>query len=173
MIEFVGNSNNVINWSAVIQSLEQQTPAYFGINFKLSTQKDNTLLVKDWESCGFVFQEDGGTIGWDIFIPEKNFDVQIVQTFTDYFKIKNYNNAWITRINVGMHIPEYNEFDQSDAITPRWHCHMADDESSVLYIGEQILYNQRQGDTYQWGDNKINYAFGNISFKPKYFFNIS
>lgn len=172
MIEFVGNCNNAINWSEIILLLEQQTPEYYGINFKLSTQKNNSKIIEDWKNCGFMFQENGGTIGWDIFVPEKNFDSKIVKTFKDYFKIKSYTNAWITRINVGMHIPEYNEFSENDIATPRWHCHMTADDSCVMFVGDQILYNRLQGDTYQWGSNKTNFAFGNISFKPKYIFNI-
>ncbi len=166
MIEFVGNTGNLINWSKVIDQLKDQQPSYVG-PFYNKDRLDSTL--ESYKKANLYLEKDQGTVGWDIFLPGVDFDTEVVKQFSQFVGVKEYKDAWITRLKVGMMIPPFQEFND---IGPRWHCHITDDLwGHVMFVEDVPLYQQRQGNVYRWSSKNVIYAANNVGFKPQYFFN--
>ena len=84
MKQYVGNCSDVIDWNAVVESIKNSEPAYQGPRH---TKQDDLPGIKEisesWDKAGYTLASEGGTIGWDMCIPETNFDRSVVDKFAD------------------------------------------------------------------------------------------
>lgn len=179
MIAYLGTSNAVINWQELIDSLEKQEPAYVGPSH---SRKDNIPGVHDvldkWDTAGYVLQADGGTAGWDMFLPNKNFDIKIVDSFAKFVGMDSYNSAWVSRVNPGMMVPyHWDVHDHEEELIKkgnfkRWHCHMSlPTFGHAFFADNQCFYNQEQGAVYEWDDRRHWHGGINCGLVSKYVFN--
>jgi hypothetical protein len=179
MISYLGNSSVVINWQELIDSLEIQEPAYVGPSH---SRKDNIPGVHDvldkWDQAGYVLQADGGTAGWDMFLPNRNFDQKIVDKFADFIGATSYNSAWVSRVNPGMVVPyHWDVHDHEEELSTmgnfkRWHCHMSKPGfGHAFFADNKCFYNQEQGSVHEWDDRKLWHGGTNCGLVPKYIFN--
>ena len=108
MKQYIGNCNDVIDWNAVVDSVANSKPAYKGPRH---TKEDDLPGIKEiseaWDKAGYTLASEGGTVGWDMCIPETNFDKKIVQQFSDYVGV-DVLSCWVSVIHQGYHAP--------------WHC---------------------------------------------------
>lgn len=166
MIELVGNCKDFINWNSVIDQIKHKQPSKVGpfyntenLDYVLKLCEENNLLLK----------ENQGTVGWDIFLPNIDFDESIVKKFAEYINVDSYTDAWITRLTVGMMILPFKEFNSTGN---RWHCHMSENEwGHVMFVDNKPLYSQDQGNVYKWSSKSLTYAANNVGSVPQYFFN--
>lgn len=179
MTTYIGNCQGLIDWNEVICSLENQQPAYVGPRHDVG---DNVVGVNEvaipLREAGYKTIPEGGNLGWDMFLPDKNFDRQIIQTFIDWVGLDGYTNAWISRVNPGnMAAWHWDVTDDEATLTDkewsRYHVHMtAPQHGHVFILEDQCLYGRAQGDTFKWPDRKSWHAGANCGLVPKYQFNI-
>lgn len=179
MIKHIGNCSSIIDWNQVLDHLSNQTPSYIGPRHRST---DNIVGLSDiaekWESAGYRLAVDGGSAGWDMFLPKDKFDYSVVEKFSEWVGI-NPINAWISRVNPGMVAPwhwDANDAEEEYNSLPdmlRFSCHISPPSPGHIFIvDDQCFYNQKQGSTYQWPSRKSWHAGANCGLVPKYIFNI-
>ncbi len=165
MIEYVGNCNNKINWNLVIDHLTDKTPSKVGPFYNIENL-EHTL--ESYKKSKLILREFQGTVGWDIFLPGVDFDIDIVHRFAKFVNVESYTDAWITKLSMGMMIPPFKEFNMPG---PRWYCHITEKAwGHVTFVENETLYSQEQGSVYRW-DKTAEYAVNNVGLVPQYFFN--
>ena len=178
-MRFIGNCNDIINWQEIIDSLSTQTPAYVGPRHREDDPIiDIGTIAKQWKDAGYVLLADGGSAGWDMFFPESNFSDEVVKKFSDYVGI-HAESARISRIHPGNCAPwhwDANDNEEQYSKMPemiRFSCNISKPENGHIFIVEDFcLYNQEQGNVWQWPSRKSWHAGSNCGLVPKYLFNI-
>jgi len=179
MLKFIGNCSNIIDWNNVIANLATQQPAYIGPRHK---ENDNIPgldeVSKLWRSAGYKTIHEGGNAGWDMFLPEINFDRSIIKIFANWVGIEldGPYYCWISRVNPGMMAPWHWDVTDDEATLSteaiRFHCHiMPPQPGHVFIVEDQCFYNQAVGDTFQWPSRKSWHTGSNSGMNPKYMFN--
>ena len=179
MSQYIGNTNNIVHWQDIILSLEKKTPAYVGPRH---TDHDPIIGIIDifsgWRKAGYVLAADGGTCGWDMFFVNTHFDQSIVDSMSEFLKIKPVS-AWISRVNPGMFAPwhwDANDSEELYSALPdmvRFNCFISNKAPGHSFIVDNIcIHDYQQGDVYQWSSRKSWHAGANFGYTPKYVFNI-
>ena len=181
MLKYYGNFQGV-DWAALVESLKSQQPAYVGPRHRANDEKAPGVneVASAWESAGYKTNDNGGNASWDMFIPNTNFDREIVHKFINFVGLDGYTNAWISRINPGCVAPWHwdvtdNETTLSSQSAVRYHCHIqspAEIIGHTLIVEDTCLYNQKPGETYLWSDRKAWHGGSNCGFEPMYLFNV-
>lgn len=180
MVRLIGNCSKVIDWNAVIKDCENTEPEYIGPSH---SRADNLPgldeIANMWEKAGYKNLDQGGTVGWDMYIPGKQFDQSAIEKFCEYFEIENYSTAWISSIKVGNFAPiHWDVHDDEEEMSklpdiPRYHCHIGKPKFGHIFIvDEKCFYNQQQGATYRWESRKLWHAGTNMGLETKYILNL-
>jgi hypothetical protein len=185
MIEYIGNSSEVIDWNDVISNIERcgftSHPGPFtGPSHKAGDPIPLLNEVTDiWTNEGYKCVKDGGSVEWDMFFPGVHFDQSIVDKFVKYFGIENYDSAWISRVWPGNFAPMHWDVNNNEAELlklpnrQRWHANISKPAFGHIFIVDDVcLYNKEQGSTYKWDDRRYWHAGSNIGLVPKYQFNL-
>lgn len=181
MKNFVGNCNHIIDWNAVIASIENQEPAYIGPRHKEGDVKAVGLneVADVWNKAGYVPAYNGGNAGWDMFFPGHNFDQDVVTKFAEFVGVPGVTNAWIARIRPGYVAPWHWDVTDDETTlsskkdTIRFHCHIQTPEDSLghsLILEDEIFYREQQGAVYKWPHRKSWHGASNCGIKPFYTF---
>ena len=153
MKQYVGNCGDVIDWNAVVESVANSKPAYQGPRH---TRNDDLPGIKEiseaWDKAGYTLASEGGTVGWDMCIPETNFDRSVVDKFSDYVGV-DVLSCWVSVIHQGYHAPWHwdtqdneEELKKLGAIE-RFHVHMQDTRPGhILIVEDELYYNAKQCD---------------------------
>lgn len=179
MTQFIGNCSDKINWDELIINLEKTNPSYIGPRHRAG---DNIIglddISKKWEDAGYKTIECGGSSGWDMFLPGVSFSNNIIETFCNIVNITPHS-AWISRLKPGMYAPPHwdaNDEEERFSKIPdmvRFSCHVSRPaDGHVFMIDDQVLYNQTQGNIYQWNSRKSWHGGANAGLTNKYLFNI-
>jgi hypothetical protein len=181
MLKYFGNCNT-IDWTALVESLKTQEPAYVGPRHKAGDVKAIGIddVANKWINAGYKYKAEGGSASWDMFLPGANFDQSIVFKFVDFLGLDNYSNAWISRVNPGYVAPWHwdvtdDEHTLDSQQSVRFHCHIqpqVDVIGHTLIVEDTCLYNQAIGETYQWEARKSWHGAANCGFTPMYLFNL-
>jgi len=175
MIKNIGNCSSIINWDEVIKDCENTNPAYIGPSHGLEDNLPGLDEILDiWRTANYKTIDKGGTVGWDMFLPGKQFDYKVVEEFNKFFNIEC-TSLWISRIWPGRFAPIHWDVSDNEDRLPglkRYHCHIGKPKWGHIFIaGDQSFYNQPQGETYEWLDRKIWHAGTNCGVEPKYILN--
>lgn len=179
MIEYVGNCANIIDWDSVIRDCENVSPEYIGPKHKRGDDIPGLdPVVEIWEKAGYRNSADGGTVGWDMFFPGKQFDQSVVDKFSEFVGIENSRAVWISRIHPGRFAPmhwDVNDDEEELSKLPdpiRFHCHIGKPSFGHIFIVEdKCFYNEMQGSTYKWPSRKSWHAGTNCGLVSKYILN--
>lgn len=185
MIEYIGNSSDVINWDEVISGLEQHDFSQHPGPSTGPTHKEGDPIprlnecTELWKRAGYKSVEEGGTVQWDMFFPGVHFDQNIVDKFVEYFKVEHYDSAWISRVRPGNFAPmhwDVNDHEEELLKQPdrmRWHAHISKPAFGHVFVVNDIcLYGKEQGSAYRWNDRRYWHAGSNCGLVPKYQFNL-
>lgn len=179
MLKFIGNCDT-IDWLSLISDLEKQQSAYVGPRHD---KGDNVPGVEEvaapLRDAGYKMKHEGGNASWDMYLPGKNFDENIVKEFMRFVGMTEYTNAWISRVKPGDVAPWHWDITDDEKTLDskkkfdRFHCHVSPPSPGhVLIVDEHCLYNQPSGATWKWPSRKSWHAGANAGLKPKYIFNI-
>ena len=156
MKQYIGNCSDIIDWNSVVDSVKNSEPAYKGPRH---TKEDDLPGIKEiseaWDKAGYTLASEGGTVGWDMCIPETNFDKKIVQQFSDYVGV-DVLSCWVSVIHQGYHAPwHWDTQDNEEELRKmgpieRFHVHMQDTRPGhILIVEDELYYNAKQGDVYK------------------------
>jgi hypothetical protein len=179
MIKYIGNTNHLIDWQKIIDELEFQTPSYVGPRH---SENDPIIGIQEmsklWKNAGFELIKDGGTAGWDMFFPGKNFDNSIVEIFSNFVN-KKVIDCWISRVNPGNMTPWHwdcndKEDEYSKMNIVRYSCSISNPSfGHAIMVENECLYYKDQGDVFEWPSRTCWHGGVNCGFKPKYMLNFS
>ena len=161
-----------------MDSLSTQTPGYVGPRHRAD---DDIMGISEvaakWDAAGHVLIADGGTAGWDMFFPGVHFSQTIVDTFAEFINATEIN-CWVSRIQPGNMTPwhwDANDNEEEYRKMPnmiRCSCHVSPPTPGhALMLEEYCLYNQAQGNVWEWPDRTSWHGGINCGFTPKYLFN--
>ena len=176
MIENIGNCSSIIDWNSVIRDCANTEPAFVGPSHKRGDNLPGLDEILDlWEKHGYQTLQNGGNVGWDMFLPGQQFDSSVVDQFNNYFELEC-ENFWISRVHPGRFAALHWDVHDDEEIIgdrPRYHCHIgAPAFGHVFLVDEQCFYNQPQGTTYKWESRKLWHAGNNCGITPKYILNV-
>ena len=180
MLEYIGNCSEKINLDELVRQCNESVPDYIGPRHR---KTDNIPGLDEvttlWENAGYELINQGGTVGWGMYFPGKQFDKEFVDKFCKFYDIKEYFTAWISRVDVGQFSPlhwDVNDKEIELAKLPkkvRYHCHISKPNFGQIFIVEkECFYNQPQGSTYKWEDRKLWHAGTNCGLQTKYILNL-
>lgn len=175
MVRNIGNCSHIIDWDNVIRDCENNQPEYVGPSHKRGDNIPGLDEILDlWEKHGYKSLADGGNVGWDMFLPGKQFDEFVTQQFNRHYKL-DCKNFWISRVHPGHFAAlHWDVHDNEEQIgdKPRYHCHISKPAfGHVFIVDEKCLYRQPQGTTYRWESRKLWHAGNNCGLTPKYILN--
>lgn len=175
MVRSIGSCNHVIDWDSVIQDLENVEPEFVGPSHKRGDNLPGLDPILDmWETAGYTTVHQGGTAGWDMFIPGKQFDQSIVDSWNKYYKLEC-KNVWISRVWPGRFAPIHWDVHDDEANLPecpRYHTHIGKPQwGHIFIVADKCLYNREQGETFRWENRKMWHAGTNCGTAPKYIWN--
>jgi len=177
MPKFIGNTRSLIDWEGMISSLETQVPAYVGPRH---SKDDDIEGIKEmdrlWTTAGHKLLNENGTAGWDMFFPELNFDKDIVEKFSTFVNVESLS-CWVSRIHPGNMTPWHwdcndKEEEYIKLNTARFTCHISKpDNGHFVMVENTCMYNQEQGNIWEWPSRTSWHGGINCGLRPKYLFN--
>jgi len=175
MVRSIGTCSHVIDWDNVIRDIENIDPEYVGPSHKRGDNVPGLDPILDmWEQAGYKTVYEGGTAGWDMFIPGKQFDQSIVDAWNNYYNL-DCKNVWISRVWPGLFAPiHWDVHDDEEKLPecPRYHCHIGKPQwGHIFIVDDKCLYNRAQGETFRWENRKLWHAGTNCGTTPKYIWN--
>lgn len=178
-MKYIGNCNHLIDWEKLVNELNHIAPEYTGPRHDVGHNVPGVDEVGiPLRNAGYKFVTEGGSLGWDMFMPDKQFDRKIVEIFMEYVGLESYVNAWISRVKPGnVAAWHWDVTDDENTLNKtdhkRFHVHISKPQPGHVFILEDnILYGREQGDTFQWPSRKSWHAGANCGLVPKYQFNI-
>lgn len=177
MPKFFGNCSDLIDWDQVIKDIESKDPHYVGPRHDVGDPVQGVNeVVGNLRNAGYKTRHEGGTAGWDMYIPGQNFDAQVVKKFAEFLGLDGYTNAWVARILPGHMAPWHWDITDDEATLSksnivRYHCHIQKPTiGHMLVVEDQMFYGAKQGDVYKWPDRKSWHCAANCGFEPFYSF---
>ena len=69
MLEYVGNCNDIINWTDLIKDLEKQQSAYIGPRHDVGHNVPGVEEVaQPLREAGYKMKNEGGKASWDMYL---------------------------------------------------------------------------------------------------------
>mgnify|MGYP001076121891 FL=1 len=166
---------NTIDWNSVINDCANNAPEYVGPSHKRGDNLPGLDPILDmWEEAGYKTVAQGGTAGWDMFIPGKQFDQSIADEWNKHYKL-DCKNIWISRVWPGRFAPIHWDVHDNEANLPecpRYHSHIGKPQwGHIFIVDDKCLYNRPQGETFRWENRKLWHAGTNCGLTPKYIWN--
>jgi hypothetical protein len=174
MKNLVGNCQT-IDWQAIVDRLKNTEPMYKGPRH----MGDNAIpgvieIAQMMEEAGYKTVADGGNMGWDMFAVTAD----ISDEFEKFVGAKKLS-CWISSVHPGHVAPwHWDTQDDEEAFTKieesvvRFHVHMEDTKPGhILIVEDEIYYNAKQGDVYQWPERVSWHAGSNCGVERKFIFN--
>ena len=168
----VGNCANIIDWSAVVNTISKLPPK----EFTMPTTPKSAELLKMLTDAGYSV--DDRSIHWVNYYPEIDYDPTINTMFGEFVGHTRYARAWISKVNPGNSVPWHWDADdnedeyllQGDLV--RYSCRINPASAGqVTVVGDHCLYADPIGDVYKWADYNLWHGSVNCGFEPKYQFN--
>jgi hypothetical protein len=180
MLKFIGNCNHIINWNEVIEAVDNSMPGYLGPRHDVGYAVEGVEEVaRPLRNAGYKMKAEGGNASWEMHFPGRQFPQEVVEKFMDFIGMDSYINCWISKVLPGDVAPwHWDITDDENTLNAkgtirRFHCHIDIPRPGHIVIVENTcLYNEAQGNVYEWPDRKSWHAGANAGLTPKYLFNI-
>lgn len=179
MLNYIGNCNKLIDWNKVVYDVDNNKPAYIGPRHDLG---DDVLghdeVIVPIRDAGYKFKKEGGNASWEMHFPGQQFSMDVVNQFMNFVGLIEWQSCWISKINPGDVAPWHWDVtedvsEDAEQNIKRFHCHIAPPANGhVLIVEDRCLYNESQGNVYQWPSRRSWHAGANAGLEPKYLFNI-
>ena len=172
MLEFVGNCNSILNWNEIINEVKDQEGKcackYLPVSEVPELKEINDALG---EYCQ-------PSIEWINYYPGKEFSMEVAEKFGEFVGAPRMIKSWISKIYPGKTAPwhwdwdvDWKEYEKKG--NPVRFTAMINEPAPghVFIVGDEALYNQKQGDVHKWPDFKSYHGGTNCGLVPKFNFN--
>lgn len=128
---------DTIDWDSVIEQCASVDPEFVGPSHKRGDTIPGLDPILDmWVEAGYKTVHEGGTAGWDMFIPGKQFDESVVDEWNTYYGLEC-NNVWISRVWPGRFAPIHWDVHDDEVNLPdcpRYHCHIGKPQWDIFLL---------------------------------------
>lgn len=186
MIEYLGNTNHLVNWDSFIQDINSVTPM---VGYQYSEDRSKSQdpkvieIANNWINAGYdVSQNLHSHIAWEAWYSGVHFDSSTTDIICDFLKIIPIDMAMVTRLIPGRFAPWHwdvrdsdteNRFNSYKKPIIRIHIHMNKPEvGHVFMVDDFVFYNEEQGSVYKWPNWKSWHGGANCGLTSKYQFSI-
>lgn len=172
-MKFIGNSNHIVDWQAVVEKLKEQPGRFRG-----SEQPDDihhnpkvAELREQWIKAGY----DGNhAVGWfDYELPN-----DVTEKIAAWLGIKSLG-GWITSVPPGYCVPWHVDYtdDEEEMLKQgkvlRFICNMSEPKwGQVFILEDHVFHMEEQGNVYQWDDWQNWHGGMNMGLETKFLFNL-
>lgn len=174
MAKKLGNCASIVNLDEIVHQCQQNGPAFVApLDRKFEDLSRNDPIVEIWKTK-YKLEKEGGTVGWDMFFPDFQFDKELLLPFLNFVNLKNPTALWVTRIRPGCFAPVHwdvrkNENELEGLDFSRFHCHLCTHSNGHMFIvDDELIYDSEKGDIYQWNSRKSIHAGANFGLLPKW-----
>jgi len=185
MTIYVGNTENLIDWDAVIRtcqsrndpdvntvtSVVDRSEAEFSSDNKLLESYHN--VIGTWRKAGYRLED----ICWYDYYPEHHFPIEVQTIFSEIVQAKPLR-VFISEVFPGKIIPYHWDVEDKEeewlaqyGMLYRYVCCIDKPRpASVLVFDKEALYYNKQGDIFQWDSYKDYHSAANGGEFPQYYF---
>ena len=180
MATFIGNSNQKMNWTVLVDHLRSIMPRDRGNDQEDDIHIGNPKvekLIKVWERAGYVKGDSSAM--WIDFLPDEHFDNEWVIKFADWLGYEA-AGSWVSAVPPGYIVPWHPDYKMPDkeaewlarGTIDHFTCYICEPKfGQVSIIEGDAIYNAALGDVYKW-DNWQDWHGGmNMGLETKYMFN--
>lgn len=186
MVEYMGNSNHLVDWDDFIKNLRNIKPMVgYQYNEDRSKSQDAEVIeiANSWVKAGYdVSQNLDSHIAWEAWYSGVHFDANITDKICNFLKITPIDMSMVTRLVPGRFAPWHwdvrdiateTKFNSYNKPIIRVHIHMNRPEPGhVFVVDDYVFYNESQGSIYKWPHWKSWHGGANCGLTPKYQFSI-
>ena len=186
MIEYLGNSNHLVDWNRFISDLEKIEPM---IGYQFDEDRKESLdpavaEIRDaWLAAGYIASSSRNSpLAWEAWYSGVHFDSTIPDILCKELDITAIDVSMVTRLIPGRFAPWHWDIRNQETMARfesynkpiiRVHIHMNEPEPGhVFIIDEHCFYNEEQGSMYKWPNWRAFHGGANCGLKPKYQFSI-
>ena len=176
LIKYQGNCGSVIDWTAVINSLDSQGNGSMEANTvsELNQRLHEAQTLK-LHTAGYTLAVSHGVTFY--YWERGGFDRTVLEQFGKWVNA-DMVFAWISAIQPGACVPQHSDFDydrydkeitENKARLTRWHCHISQGEfGQVFCVEDQCFYMQPMGAVYSWHNLDLVHGGSNFGLTTKY-----
>lgn len=174
MIELYGNTQELIDWDTIIDSIKSKPGRRLSVSDGVFERNEQMRgLVKLWTDNNLNLD----SMLWINYYPDIDFDSKIIDIFSDFVGAK-FIRAWISRVDPGYYVGYHTDYDDhmDDYLKlgnlVRYTCCMNKPNlGQVTMIKDDYLVSQAQGNVYRWDHYTDWHASSNFGLSPKFQFN--
>lgn len=175
MIKFITNTSTIINWDTVISEIVDKPGRK--ITADKSCWNFDKPGYKEVYDLWTAHNLNTDSMQWINYYPGNDFNYSVVEKFSDIVNAQ-VARAWVSRVNPGCYVGLHWDVDDNEqeylqlGDLVRFTCHINKPATGqVVIVEDQYLYDQEQGNVYQWGSYKDWHSSFNCSLHPKFQFN--
>jgi hypothetical protein len=176
-VKFLGNIDNIFNCKKLISQVQASTGVVHRTNIDLPPEnyryESHLELKRMATQAGY---DTNGAMEFTHYVPIVDFDLEFVDIFAKFVNAKPIV-TFVSEVKTGKCVPWHWDIDQHELENlrkgelVRYHLHLSEPSPGHIFIvGDQVLYNQPQGNVYQWNDIKSWHAGSNCGMVTKYLF---
>ena len=183
MTKYVGTTENIIDWDAVLEKIVPRTGDYNSVKSVVDRSESNweddpTLLgsyhevIGTWKKANY----DLNNIEWWDYYPGHHFDTSIQDKFANLVNADPLR-VFISEVMPGQCVPYHWDVEDHEEewlkIGPlvRYVCFVDKPKfGHVLIVDQQCFYNMDQYRIYQWNNYRDHHAGTNCGTEPYYLF---
>lgn len=163
-----------IDWNTIIKNLSNGVPINADFDRWNLDTPGYLEIYQMWKDANFNL----AAAEWVNFYPDQHYPSSVVDKITNWLNCKIIR-SWISCVNPGFYAPWHWDVDDNEleylkgGDIHRYSCFI--NESShghIFMLGEDYLYNQKQGNLYKWNNYKEWHGGINAGMRPKYMFHI-
>jgi len=179
--DYIGNCSEIIDWDKVVQQITNTEPSYVGPTHDVNTANVEGAynVASAIRSAGHCLLSEGGSMGWGMYFPGKDFEMTVLTQFCKYVGLEESYFCWISSIKPGHMAPwhwditdEYRTIGETKTVQ-RFHCHITDPQPGHFFVvDDHCFYNEYKGAIYKWPERSSWHAGSNAGLSTKFLFNV-
>jgi len=184
MPKYVGSTENLIDWGSIVKICKSRNDGDFNSvttvvdRSESSWQEDQDLLgsyrevIKIWTDAGYALEK----IQWYDYYPGTHFDIEVQNKFADLVNADP-RRVFVSELWPGRCVPYHWDVEDkekewlAEGDLVRYVCFMEKPQfGHVLIIENDIFYNTKQHDVWEWDNYRNWHAGANCGSEPYYLF---
>lgn len=185
MTIYLGNTGDKIDWDSVIKTCQSRndpdknTVTSVVDRSEAQFSSDQQILnyyhevIETWRKAGYRLED----ISWHDYYPGHHFPIEVQNIFSEIIQAKPLR-VFISEVFPGKIIPyHWDVEDKEDEWLKKYGmlyryvcCIDKPRHASVLVFDDEVLYNNKQGDIFQWNNYKDYHSAANGGEFPQYYF---
>ena len=185
MTQYIGNTNNLIDWDNVIaqcQQVEGDKNTVAAIDFRVSsdTEMYDAELLSSYKEVQSLWQSgkyDFNDIVWHDYYPGQHYGIEVQDIMAELTQCKPLR-VFISEVAPGRNVPYHWDVEDKEVewlkkydLLHRYVCFIDKPQTGhVLILNDECFHNVKRGEIYKWDHYRDYHAGTNCGFTPQYLF---